>query len=478
MPQTRTKRRRPQTAGTSSPQPDGCGSPVRSPLALSAGERAVLGVLLRRAEGGGSEPLTVPLGEVAEAAGLPTEDACEVGALLRLLVGRVVEWRSPQSRTIAPLLAEVTVDGPDCRFVLSPALRRRLSPDEAEGASLRPRLVEFGLTEDQIERILGLPPEVVERNLAYVEGELARGREIGASRGVHLPGHRGRLGRERRGRPPEARRRPAGGRRPRGGDQERRLPTPSARSQPGCAAGRGRRGAEARRARSGAHRRREGRPRRRGGPAATGSSVLGRRCGRARPGVGGRGRPRTHRERGAHGRAPRRDGRLAPAGRARRPSSACLRSLAAAPRTDPTHRHRTRRRRRASPAFPLLGVWDLADASPRSSATATRAPSGSGPTAGTWRSRGTRSSPAATSPNRPSSRAGPGSSSSSARRSTTAARTARGSRPTCRWRRALRPPSSRSSPASATASPSARGSTSGGRSSAPPSTSYAVRSHD
>ena len=140
----------------------------------------MLGVLLRRAEGGGSEPLTVPLGEVAEAAGLPTEDACEVGALLRLLVGRVVEWRSPQSRTIAPLLAEVTVDGPDCRFVLSPALRRRLSPDEAEGASLRPRLVEFGLTEDQIERILGLPPEVVERNLAYVEGELARGREIGA----------------------------------------------------------------------------------------------------------------------------------------------------------------------------------------------------------------------------------------------------------------------------------------------------------
>ena len=142
----------------------------------------MLGVLLRRAEGDGSEPLTVPVGEVAEAAGLPSEDACEVGGLLRSLAGRVVEWRSPQSRTIAPLLAEVTMVGPDCRFVLSPALRRRLSPDEPEpeGASLRPRLVEFGLTEDQVERVLGLPSEVVERNLAYVEGELARGREIGA----------------------------------------------------------------------------------------------------------------------------------------------------------------------------------------------------------------------------------------------------------------------------------------------------------
>ena len=136
--------------------------------------------LVLRAEGGASGPLTVPAGEVAEAAGLPSENACEVGVLLRSLVGRVVEWRSPRSRTIAPLLAEVTVDGPDCRFVLSPALRRRLSPDEPEGASLRPRLVEFGLTEDQVERVLGLPPEVVERNLAYVEGELARGREIGA----------------------------------------------------------------------------------------------------------------------------------------------------------------------------------------------------------------------------------------------------------------------------------------------------------
>ena len=139
----------------------------------------MLGVLLRRAEGGVSGPLTVPAGEVAEAAGLPSEDACEVSALLRSLVGRVVEWRSPQSRTIAPLLAEVAMVGSDCRFVLSPALRRRLSPDEPEGASLRPRLVEFGLTEDQVERVLGLPPEVVERNLAYVEGELARGREIG-----------------------------------------------------------------------------------------------------------------------------------------------------------------------------------------------------------------------------------------------------------------------------------------------------------
>ena len=140
----------------------------------------MLDLVLRRAEGGASGPLTVPAGEVAAAAGLRSGDVLGLAAVLRSLAGRVVEWTSPESRTIAPLLAEVGVEGDGCRFVLSPALRRRLSPDEPEGASLRPRLVEFGLTEDQVERVLELPPEVVDRNLAYVERELARGREIGA----------------------------------------------------------------------------------------------------------------------------------------------------------------------------------------------------------------------------------------------------------------------------------------------------------
>ena len=178
----RTERQASPTARPTRARPDGQGSPVRSPVALSAEERAVLDLVLRRAEGGVSGPLTVPVGEVAAAAELRLGDVRELAAVLRSLAGRVVEWTSPESRTIAPLLAEVGVEGDGCRFVLSPALRRRLSSDEPEpeGASLRPRLVEFGLTEDQVERVLGLPTEVVERNLAYVEGELARGREIGA----------------------------------------------------------------------------------------------------------------------------------------------------------------------------------------------------------------------------------------------------------------------------------------------------------
>ena len=143
----------------------------------------MLDLALRRAEGGASGPLTVPAGEVAGAAGLRSGDVRGLAAVLRSLAGRVVEWTSPESWTIAPLLAEVGVEGDGCRFVLSPALRRRLSPSEPEGeevCALRPRLAEFGLTGDQVERVLGLPPEVVERNLAYVERELAGGREIGA----------------------------------------------------------------------------------------------------------------------------------------------------------------------------------------------------------------------------------------------------------------------------------------------------------
>ena len=141
----------------------------------------MLDVVLRRAESCGSGPVMVPVVEVTEAAGLRPEDACEASAVLRSLAGRVVEWTSPESRTIAPLLAEVRVEGLVCRFVLSPALRRRLSPEEGESAcSLRPQLAEFGLTEAQVDQVIGLPSEVIERNLAYVERELARGREIEA----------------------------------------------------------------------------------------------------------------------------------------------------------------------------------------------------------------------------------------------------------------------------------------------------------
>ena len=45
--------------------------------------------------------------------------------------------------------------------------------------ALRSRLVEFGLTGRQVERAATFPDEHVERNLAYVKGEVARGTKVG-----------------------------------------------------------------------------------------------------------------------------------------------------------------------------------------------------------------------------------------------------------------------------------------------------------
>jgi hypothetical protein len=161
----------------------GAGRLARSSVPLSDAERRVLTLLLRHAKDGGEESLTVPLVDVAGAAGLDPEDARATGAVLRTLAGRVVEWRTGDSRTIAPLLAEVRIEGPDCRCVLSPALHRRVSPEvgrSQEGDALSSRLAEFGLTEAQVERALRFPSDQIERNLAYVEDELAGGKEIGS----------------------------------------------------------------------------------------------------------------------------------------------------------------------------------------------------------------------------------------------------------------------------------------------------------
>ena len=48
-----------------------------------------------------------------------------------------------------------------------------------ERAPVVARLVEFGLTEGQIEHATTYPPELVERNLRYVRGEMARGTRVG-----------------------------------------------------------------------------------------------------------------------------------------------------------------------------------------------------------------------------------------------------------------------------------------------------------
>jgi hypothetical protein len=72
------------------------------------------------------------------------------------------------------------------RFAVAPAAAEpgalsdgELGENEAREAALRVRCVEFGLTASQIGEAMGLPPEQVERNLAHVEGDLARGKKIG-----------------------------------------------------------------------------------------------------------------------------------------------------------------------------------------------------------------------------------------------------------------------------------------------------------
>ena len=169
-------------------------STVRSPVSLTDGERGVLEALLRLAKDSLVEEdrtglISVPVADLAGAAGLAPGDTEGAVSVLRALVGRVVEWTSPVGRAIAPLLAEVQVGETEYRCVLSPALRRRLSSgvdgvsvDDAAGEAddLRRRLAEFGLTRSQVERVLELPTMQVERNLVYVEDQLARGREIDA----------------------------------------------------------------------------------------------------------------------------------------------------------------------------------------------------------------------------------------------------------------------------------------------------------
>ena len=75
----------------------------------------------------------------------------------------------------------------DLRFVVHPGgllLDGEADDDGAGGevqdrAPLEARLVEFGLTGGQIEHATTYPPELVERNLRYVRGEMARGTKVG-----------------------------------------------------------------------------------------------------------------------------------------------------------------------------------------------------------------------------------------------------------------------------------------------------------
>ena len=120
------------------------------------------------------------------------------------LVGRHAEWDAhgageygagvtPSSGewSAVSLLSEAHIDHGIVRYAYGPTLDRWLGqhrPDEnaetepgSEGRqALADRLAEFGLSEIQAERSLELPRGQVVRNLAYVEEQIMRGREISA----------------------------------------------------------------------------------------------------------------------------------------------------------------------------------------------------------------------------------------------------------------------------------------------------------
>ena len=67
----------------------------------------------------------------------------------------------------------------DLRFLVRPG-GPLLGPGEQDvDDSLIPRLAEFGLTDGQTQEVSALPPERVERNLAYVRDQVARGTKVG-----------------------------------------------------------------------------------------------------------------------------------------------------------------------------------------------------------------------------------------------------------------------------------------------------------
>ena len=147
---------------------------------LSDDERAVLDVLVRHPVAVDGSRAEVPLRALADAAGLPSDDA--VRGVLRSLAGRVVtpgEGGGP----FGPVLSEAWTgraargEPPVCRYTLGPVARRHLRAWAPE-TPLRDRLAGFGLTPAQVDHALGLPADRVERNLSYVEDELGRGREI------------------------------------------------------------------------------------------------------------------------------------------------------------------------------------------------------------------------------------------------------------------------------------------------------------
>ena len=155
---------------------------VRTVPPLTETERATLAALACGSRPSGKGDHVVRVEDVAAVIG--TDDAAGVAAAVFPLVGRRTE-RPPGHRdgewSAVALVSGVRVHGALCHVEWGPGMRPWLiglpSVDRA-------RLADFGLTDAQVDEAAGLASrhgtERVERNLAYVEAELARGKEIEA----------------------------------------------------------------------------------------------------------------------------------------------------------------------------------------------------------------------------------------------------------------------------------------------------------
>ena len=155
---------------------------VRTVPPLTEAERATLTALACGARPSGKGDHVVRVEDVAAVIG--TDDAATVAAAVFPLVGRRTE-RPPGHRggewSAVALVSGVRVHGALCHVEWGPAMR----PWICDVPSVdRTRLADFGLTDAQMDEAEGLASrhgaERVERNLAYVEAELARGKEIEA----------------------------------------------------------------------------------------------------------------------------------------------------------------------------------------------------------------------------------------------------------------------------------------------------------
>lgn len=153
---------------------------------LTDAERATLAVLVEQSRPTDLGDHAVPMSEISAVVG--ADDFAAISAAVFSLVGRRTE--SPPESGDGPWSAEVLVsgvctEGSLCRVAWGPAMRAYVAgcPSSTEwSAAERARLAEFGLTDPQIDAAVALAAEHgaerVERNLAYVEAEIARGREI------------------------------------------------------------------------------------------------------------------------------------------------------------------------------------------------------------------------------------------------------------------------------------------------------------